>query len=261
MRTTPLCARNAATAAVRTSQYATARQEGLFCRATSGCILPMRTSLGIMIGRITLCRKPRRHHESAMYPICFRVDSILSLLTARSMNAMRIPVGMMAESSRRRGARGCSTVPGDRRFQPLFNTEYFLSSASWFANPTTTARAPARTPAPGSESVRSSVVASSSGPDEMSTHPTPSSSRASPLSSRDWPRPRAGAVVRVQHAPERRLTAQVTRQDSKLRQINDELEDRRTPGARRVSVETLQADPRARETARTKVAVSRANAT
>ena len=56
---------------------------------------------------------------------------------------------------------------------------------------------------------------------------------------------------------ERRLTAQVTRQDSKLRQINDELEDRtRLLERARVSVEPSRLTSRARGTA--DVAVSRA---
>ena len=96
----------------------------------------------------------------------------------------------------------------------------------------------------------------------MSTHPTPSSSRASPAFVAGFVTPASGVPSSACSTPmERRLTAQVTRQDSKLRQINDELEDRtRLLERARVSVETLQADLARAQTARTKVAVSRANA-
>ena len=78
----------------------------------------------------------------------------------------------------------------------------------------------------------------------MSTHPTPSSSRASPAFVAGFVTPASGVPSSACSTPmERRLTAQVTRQDSKLRQINDELEDRtRLLERARVSVETLQAD-------------------
>ena len=78
----------------------------------------------------------------------------------------------------------------------------------------------------------------------MSAHPTPSSTRASPAFVSGFVTPASAVPSSACSTPmERRLTAQVTRQESKLRQINDELDDRtRLLERARASVETLQAD-------------------
>ena len=78
----------------------------------------------------------------------------------------------------------------------------------------------------------------------MSAHPTPSSSRASPAFVSGFVTPASAVPSSACSTPmERRLTAQVMRQESKLRQINDELDDRtRLLDRARASVETLKAD-------------------